>query len=89
MHWLTAQVEAGGVSVVGMLATGAALGLLNETATSASILLQTALVAVVTALIGFCDSWRCAGCSTRRHPPRQDSRFPESRGSHRSVAWAV
>jgi putative flippase GtrA len=52
VHWLTAQVEAGGVSVVGLLATSAALGWLNETAGSASILLQITLVAVVTASIG-------------------------------------
>ena len=52
VHWLTAQVEAGGVSFVGLLATSAALGWLNETAASAPIALQIALVAVVTALIG-------------------------------------
>jgi putative flippase GtrA len=52
VHWLTAQAEAGGVSVLGLLATSAALGWLNETANSAPILLQIALVAGVTALIG-------------------------------------
>ena len=52
VHWLTAQVEAGGVSFVGLLATSAALGWLNETAGSAPIALQIALVAAVTAGIG-------------------------------------
>jgi putative flippase GtrA len=52
VHWLTAQVEAGGVSFLGLLATSAALGWLNETAASAPIALQIALVAVVTAGIG-------------------------------------
>jgi putative flippase GtrA len=52
VHWLTAQVEAGGVSIGGLLATSTALGWLNETAGSAPILLQIALVAGVTALIG-------------------------------------
>ena len=52
VHWLTAQVEAGGVSFVGLLATSAALGWLNETAGSAPVALQIALVAAVTALIG-------------------------------------
>lgn len=52
VHWLTAQVEAGGVSIVGLLATSAALGWLNETTGTAPILLQVALVAMVTAVIG-------------------------------------
>jgi putative flippase GtrA len=52
VHWLTAQVEAGGVSFLGLLATSAALGWLNETAGSAPVALQIALVAVVTAVIG-------------------------------------
>jgi putative flippase GtrA len=52
VHWLTAQVEAGGVSFVGLVATSAALGWLNETAGSAPLALQIALVAVVTAVIG-------------------------------------
>jgi putative flippase GtrA len=52
VHWLTAQVEAGGVSLIGLLATSAALGWLNETAGSAPVALQIALVATVTAVIG-------------------------------------
>jgi putative flippase GtrA len=52
VHWLTAQVEAGGVSFVGLVATSVALGWLNETAGSAPLALQIALVAVVTAVIG-------------------------------------
>jgi putative flippase GtrA len=52
VHWLTAQVEAGGVSFLGLVATSIALGWLNETAGSAPVALQIALVAVVTAVIG-------------------------------------
>jgi putative flippase GtrA len=50
--WLTAQIEAGGVSFVGLFATSTALAWLNETAGSAPLTLQITLVAVVTAVIG-------------------------------------
>jgi putative flippase GtrA len=52
VSWLTAQVEAGGVALVGLLATSAALGWLNSAAGSAHVVVQITLVAAVTALIG-------------------------------------
>jgi len=52
VHWVTAQWEAGGVTVLGLLATSAALGVLDSTAGEVSVLTQVALVATVTALIG-------------------------------------
>ena len=94
VHWLTAQAEAGGVSAVGLLATSAALGWLNETAGSAPILLQIGLVAAVTAIIGFLRflalRWLFhAGIQPRPRRdirPRLNTRSSESRGPHRSVA---
>lgn len=50
--WLTAQVEAGGVSFLGLVATSAALTWLDVTVGSAHPFLQITLVAAVTALIG-------------------------------------
>lgn len=50
--WLTAQIEAGGVSLFGLLATSAALGLLDATVGGAQPVLQITLVAAVTGLIG-------------------------------------
>lgn len=50
--WLNAQVEAGGVALLGLLATSAALGWLNTSVGSAHVLLQITLVATVTAAIG-------------------------------------
>ena len=50
--WLTAQWEAGAVSLFGLLATSAALGWLHATASSAAPALQIALVIAVTTLIG-------------------------------------
>jgi putative flippase GtrA len=50
--WLTAQWQAGAVSLVGLLATSAALGRLHATARSAPPALQIALVIAVTMLIG-------------------------------------
>jgi putative flippase GtrA len=50
--WLTAQVEAGGVTVLGLLATSAALGWLDATAGAVPVLLQITLVAGITAVIG-------------------------------------
>ena len=52
VDWLTAQWEAGGVALVGLLATSAALGWLDSAAGSAPLVLQIALVAPVTATIG-------------------------------------
>jgi putative flippase GtrA len=52
VSWLTAQVEAGGVSLVGLLATSSALGWLDAATGSAHPLLQISLVAAVTACIG-------------------------------------
>ncbi len=50
--WLTAQVEAGGVSLFGLIATSVALRWLDATVGSAHPLLQITLVASVTAFIG-------------------------------------
>jgi putative flippase GtrA len=50
--WLTAQVEAGGVTLLGLGATSTALGWLEATAGDADAVLQIALVSAVTALIG-------------------------------------
>ncbi len=52
VHWLNAQVEAGGVALVGLLATSVALGWLNSSVGSAHVILQITLVATVTAAIG-------------------------------------
>jgi putative flippase GtrA len=52
VHWFTAQWEAGGVTVLGLLATSAALGVLDSTAGDVSVVAQVAVVATVTALIG-------------------------------------
>ena len=50
--WLTAQIEAGGVSLFGLVATSVALRWLDATVGSASPILQITLVAAVTGLIG-------------------------------------
>lgn len=50
--WLAAQVEAGGVSLFGLVTTSVALGWLDVIAGSAQPILQIALVAAVTGLIG-------------------------------------
>ena len=52
VDWFTAQWEAGGVAVIGLVSTSAALGWLDSAAGSAPIVLQIALVAAVTAVIG-------------------------------------
>ena len=52
VSWLTAQVEAGGVSFLGLVATSAALGWLDAAAGSAHPFWQITLVAAVTASIG-------------------------------------
>jgi putative flippase GtrA len=52
VSWQTAQAEAGGVSLVGLLATSAALGWLDAATASTHPLWQIALVAAVTAVIG-------------------------------------
>jgi putative flippase GtrA len=48
----TAQVEAGGVSLLGLVATSLALGWLDATVGSAPVVVQISLVAAVTATIG-------------------------------------
>ena len=50
--WVNAQLEAGSVALIGLLATSAALGWLNSSAGSAPVLLQITLVVAVTAAIG-------------------------------------
>jgi putative flippase GtrA len=50
--WLTAQWEAGAVSLFGLLATSGALSWLHSTASTAAPALQIALVIGVTTLIG-------------------------------------
>ncbi len=52
VSWLTAQIEAGSVSLVGLVATSAALGWLDAATGSAHPFWQIALVAAVTAFIG-------------------------------------
>jgi putative flippase GtrA len=52
VHWFTAQWEAGGVTVLGMAATSAALGVLDSTVGSTTVALQVSLVVAVTGLIG-------------------------------------
>ena len=50
--WLTAQIEAGGVSLFGLVATSVALGWLDASVGTAHALVQISLVAAVTGLIG-------------------------------------
>ena len=50
--WLTAQVEAGGVAVVGLLATTAALAWVHSLSDSVPAAWQIAVVAAVTGAIG-------------------------------------
>lgn len=50
--WLVAQIEAGGVSLLGLVATSTALGWLNASVDSAPPILQISLVVAVTAFIG-------------------------------------
>jgi putative flippase GtrA len=52
VSWLTAQVEAGSVSFVGLVATSAALGWLDAVTVSTHPALQITLVAAVTGCIG-------------------------------------
>jgi putative flippase GtrA len=52
VHWFTAQWEAGGVTVFGLLATSTALGWLDAVTATTHLALQIALVGAVTALIG-------------------------------------
>ncbi|MGY1823842.1 GtrA family protein [Geodermatophilus sp. SYSU D00079] len=52
VHWFTAQWEAGGITVIGLFATSAALGVLDSTVGSVSVYVQVACVVTVTALIG-------------------------------------
>jgi len=50
--WLAAQIEAGGVSIFGLVATSVALGWLDARVGDAPPVLQITLVAAVTGLIG-------------------------------------
>ena len=52
VHWLTAQLEAGGVTVIGLLLTSTALGVLNSLVPDASVITQVTLVVAVTGLVG-------------------------------------
>ena len=52
VHWLTAQLEASGVTVIGLLLSSAALGVLDSVAPDASVVAQVALVVTVTGLVG-------------------------------------
>jgi hypothetical protein len=52
VSWATAQLEAGGVSLFGLVATSTALGWLDSAAGSVHPLLQIALVVAVTTVIG-------------------------------------
>ncbi len=50
--WFTAQWEAGGVTVVGLVATSATLGWLDTTAAGQQVALQITAVVLVTAIVG-------------------------------------
>ncbi len=52
VHWLTAQLEGGGVSVMGLLLTSTSLGVLNSAVPEASVAAQVLLVVTVTGLVG-------------------------------------
>ncbi len=52
VDWFTAQWEAGGVALIGLVSTSAALTWLDSAAGSAPMVLQIALVVAVTATIG-------------------------------------
>jgi putative flippase GtrA len=52
VRWINAQVEAGGVALIGLLATSAALGWLNTSVGTEHVILQVTVVASVTAAIG-------------------------------------
>ncbi len=52
VSWLAAQWEAGGVTVIGLVATSTALGWLDSATGSAHPVLQISVVVTVTALIG-------------------------------------
>src|SRR3712207_11131 len=52
VHWLTAQLEASGVTVIGLLLTSTSLGVLNSLVPDASVITQVALVVAVTGLVG-------------------------------------
>jgi putative flippase GtrA len=52
VHWLTAQLEAGGVTVIGLLLTSASLAVLNSLAPDAGVATQVTLVVTVTGLVG-------------------------------------
>ncbi|RBY97369.1 GtrA family protein [Blastococcus sp. TF02-8] len=52
VHWFTAQWEAGGVTILGLLATSTALGWLDAVTEGDHPVLQIATVAAVTAFIG-------------------------------------
>lgn len=52
VHWLTAQLEASGVSAIGLLLSSSALGTLNSAVPGASVAIQVALVVTVTGLVG-------------------------------------
>jgi putative flippase GtrA len=52
VHWLTAQLEAGGVTVIGLLLTSASLGVLNSLVPDPGVVTQVTLVVTVTGLVG-------------------------------------
>ena len=52
VHWLTAQLEAGGVTVIGLFLTSTSLAVLNALVPDARVLPQVARVVTVTGLVG-------------------------------------
>jgi putative flippase GtrA len=52
VHWLTAQWEAGSVSLIGLVSTTVALGWLATTSAAANVVVELALVGAVFATIG-------------------------------------
>ncbi len=52
VHWLTAQLEASGVTAIGLLLSSASLCVLNWAVPDASVAMQVTLVVAVTGLVG-------------------------------------
>ena len=80
--WLTAQVEAGGVSFVGLVATSSALRWLDTAAGDAHRSGRSPWSRRSPPSSACCGSSRCAGSSVRRFPTPPDARRRVTRGEH-------
>ena len=78
VHWFTAQWEAGGVTVLGLLATSTALGLLDTLTDGAAPVLQIATVAAVTALIGLMRFLALRWIFRPEHSPARTARTAQA-----------